>query len=157
MPPSDTRPASGRSNPAIRRSVVVFPEPDGPSMVKNSPWAISRSTSSTAATSPNCLRSPLSEMSGGADGVAKRLLHDLEAAIEIVLGRDERDEDSQDVAVEAARQQHQPALTSVRRRLGRQVRCGLLGVAIVDQFQSQHWADPANLADLRDALGHVVK
>jgi hypothetical protein len=29
-----------------------FPRPEGPSMVKNSPWAISRSTESTATTSP---------------------------------------------------------------------------------------------------------
>ena len=30
-------PSSGRSKPAISRSVVVLPEPDGPSSVKNSP------------------------------------------------------------------------------------------------------------------------
>ena len=30
-------PVVGRSKPAIRRSVVVLPEPDGPSIVKNSP------------------------------------------------------------------------------------------------------------------------
>ena len=34
------------------RRVVVFPDPDGPSSVKNSPRPISRSTPSTAATSP---------------------------------------------------------------------------------------------------------
>ena len=33
------RPASGRSKPAIIRSVVVFPQPDGPSSEKNSPLA----------------------------------------------------------------------------------------------------------------------
>ena len=37
MPASSTVPASGRSKPAISRSVVVLPEPDGPSSVKNSP------------------------------------------------------------------------------------------------------------------------
>ncbi len=36
-PPSSTVPASGRSKPAISRSVVVLPEPEGPSSVKNSP------------------------------------------------------------------------------------------------------------------------
>ena len=36
-PPSSTRPSSGSSKPAISRSVVVLPEPDGPSSVKNSP------------------------------------------------------------------------------------------------------------------------
>ena len=52
LPRSSTVPSSGRSNPAITRSVVVFPEPEGPSMVKNSPRWISRSTPSTAVTSP---------------------------------------------------------------------------------------------------------
>ena len=37
VPASSTRPASGSSKPAISRSVVVLPEPDGPSSVKNSP------------------------------------------------------------------------------------------------------------------------
>jgi hypothetical protein len=36
-PPSSIEPPSGRSKPAIMRSSVVFPEPDGPSIVKNSP------------------------------------------------------------------------------------------------------------------------
>ena len=31
------RPLVGRSKPAIMRSVVVLPQPDGPSIVKNSP------------------------------------------------------------------------------------------------------------------------
>ena len=52
LPPSSTMPSSGRSKPAITRSVVVLPEPDGPSIVKNSPRPISRSTPSTAVTSP---------------------------------------------------------------------------------------------------------
>ena len=53
VPPAEVdRPASGRSKPAISRRVVVLPEPDGPSMVKNSPAASSRSTPSTARTSP---------------------------------------------------------------------------------------------------------
>src|SRR2546423_9678729 len=61
------RPSSGRSKPAIRRSVVVLPEPDGPSSVKNSPAATSRSTSSTATTEPNDLRSDASRTSAGAE------------------------------------------------------------------------------------------
>ena len=51
-PASSIVPAVGSSNPAIIRSVVVLPEPEGPSMVKNSPRQISRSTPSTAVTSP---------------------------------------------------------------------------------------------------------
>ena len=52
------RPAVGRSKPATSRSTVVLPEPEGPSIEKNSPSAISRSRSSTARTSPKCLLSP---------------------------------------------------------------------------------------------------
>jgi hypothetical protein len=52
VPASSTVPASGRSKPAISRNVVVLPEPDGPSSVKNSPRRTSRSMPSTAATSP---------------------------------------------------------------------------------------------------------
>ena len=44
VPASSMRPASGSSKPAMRRSVVVLPEPDGPSSVKNSPRAMSSDT-----------------------------------------------------------------------------------------------------------------
>src|SRR5581483_4395094 len=54
-PRSRMRPSSGCSKPAIIRSVVVLPQPDGPSIVKNSPSWISRSTPATAACLPNCL------------------------------------------------------------------------------------------------------
>ena len=42
-PASSIRPALGISSPAIMRSVVVLPHPDGPSSVISSPFAISRS------------------------------------------------------------------------------------------------------------------
>src|SRR3954454_23250684 len=132
-PSSRIAPESGISKPAIRRSVVVLPEPEGPSMVKNSPWPISRSTSSTAATSPNCLRSPISATSGGADGVAKRLLHDLEPAVEVLVGCHERHQDAQHVSVQAAREQHQPTLSCVRSGLCGEVRRGCLRVAVMDE------------------------
>src|SRR5713226_5190637 len=45
-------PAETVSSPAIMRSVVVLPQPDGPSMVKNSVSRTSKLTSSTAARSP---------------------------------------------------------------------------------------------------------
>jgi len=51
-PASSIVPSSGVSKPAIIRSVVVLPDPEGPSIVKNSPCAISRSIVSTATTSP---------------------------------------------------------------------------------------------------------
>ena len=49
---------SGISNPAIIRSVVVFPQPLGPSSEKNSPSRIPRSTSWTALGLPNRLLTP---------------------------------------------------------------------------------------------------
>ncbi len=43
-------PSSGYSKPAIMRSSVVFPQPEGPSSEKNSPRRMERSTRSTAMT-----------------------------------------------------------------------------------------------------------
>ena len=47
-PSSRIAPEVGVSNPAIIRRVVVFPQPDGPSIEKNSPEAIEKSASRTA-------------------------------------------------------------------------------------------------------------
>src|SRR5262245_58353755 len=55
LPSSNTCPADGDSKPAIRRRLVVLPQPDGPSKVKNSPGATSRSTVSSPTTSPKRL------------------------------------------------------------------------------------------------------
>ena len=44
----------GRSKPAIIRKQVVLPEPEGPSIEKNSPSVISSITLSTALSSPKC-------------------------------------------------------------------------------------------------------
>ena len=65
-------PSVGSSNPAIIRRVVVFPDPDGPSMLKNSPSAISRSMPATAATSPKRLVTPSSRTAGGASLGSRR-------------------------------------------------------------------------------------
>jgi hypothetical protein len=51
-PRTRTRPASGASKPAIMRSVVVLPQPDGPRREKNSPSAMASDTSSTARAAP---------------------------------------------------------------------------------------------------------
>ena len=42
-----TKPLSGRSSPATHRNVVVLPQPDGPSNVKNVPVGSSNATSRT--------------------------------------------------------------------------------------------------------------
>src|SRR6476646_855180 len=69
------RPEVGVSNPAIMRSVVVLPEPDGPSIEKNSPWRTSRSTPATAMIGdtppPNSLRTPSSRIAGPNDAVER--------------------------------------------------------------------------------------
>ena len=50
------RPLVGCSKPAIMRRVVVLPQPDGPSSVKNSPGGMCRSIPSTATTLVEGLR-----------------------------------------------------------------------------------------------------
>src|SRR5262245_63145144 len=56
-PPIEIVPAVGCSNPAIQRSVVVLPHPDGPSSTTISPAAMRKLTSSTAGRpTRNCLR-----------------------------------------------------------------------------------------------------
>ena len=50
--PSRIFPPSGLSRPAMSASVVLLPQPDGPSKVKKVPAGISRSKPSTALTSP---------------------------------------------------------------------------------------------------------
>ena len=67
-PSSRTVPRVGSSKPAIIRIVVVLPQPDGPSMEKNSPVRMARSMPRTAViTSPrewNSLATPSSPMAG---------------------------------------------------------------------------------------------
>src|SRR2546426_10642503 len=53
-PPMSISPDVGRSGPAIIRSSVVFPEPEGRSRTRNPPSRIERSTPSTAWRSPKC-------------------------------------------------------------------------------------------------------
>src|SRR6266498_180373 len=52
LPPMRTSPRVGSSSPAIIRRSVDFPEPDGPRKTRNSPSAMTRSTSLTAPSSP---------------------------------------------------------------------------------------------------------
>src|SRR5690242_2029817 len=60
LPPSRISPAVGTTKPAIMRSVVVLPHPDGPSSTTSSPCAMSRSTPATAWNSPYALVRPVS-------------------------------------------------------------------------------------------------
>src|SRR5688572_16855145 len=61
-PATWTRPESGSSKPAIMRSDVVLPQPDGPSREKNSPAAMSSVTPSTASTRPSKVLVTLSSL-----------------------------------------------------------------------------------------------
>ena len=52
LPPMRISPEVGRSSPAIARSVVVLPQPDGPSSVRCSPAPTVKLTPRTATTVP---------------------------------------------------------------------------------------------------------
>src|SRR3954447_13363924 len=54
-PSSRMRPEVGNSSPAIIRSVVVLPQPEGPSRQKNSPSSTMKLELCTATNSPNAL------------------------------------------------------------------------------------------------------
>ena len=58
-PPIEMVPAVGRSKPAIIRSVVVLPQPDGPRNDTNSPFSALRLKSWTAYVVPNCFWIPV--------------------------------------------------------------------------------------------------
>src|SRR5579862_3691391 len=105
LPPSTTAPESGCSKPAMIRNVVVLPEPEGPSSVKNSPSATCRSTFSTATTSPYVLRTLVSETSAGKAG-----LQDVQSAIELLVGDRQRRQEPDHVAVDTAGEEHESAL-----------------------------------------------
>src|SRR6185436_19153590 len=55
-------PRSGVSKPATSLRQDVFPEPEGPSMAKNSPGSMANETSSTARTSPKMRETPRNSM-----------------------------------------------------------------------------------------------
>src|SRR5262249_27878713 len=56
--PNRMRPSSSSQKPATMRNSVVFPQPDGPSSVKNSPSRTESDTLSTARTVPNVRATP---------------------------------------------------------------------------------------------------
>ena len=53
LPSTSTRPERGRANPAITRSSVDFPEPEGPSSAKNSPGSMARLILRSTSVLPN--------------------------------------------------------------------------------------------------------
>ena len=57
-------PLVGRSRPTIIRAIVVFPEPDSPTMASDRPGQRLKETLSTAANSPNFLPSEAASKTG---------------------------------------------------------------------------------------------
>src|SRR3954468_5208091 len=146
-PSSLIAPASGRSKPAITRSVVVLPEPDGPSIVKNSPARMSRSRLSIATTSPNARRTPRRRTASA----GKRFVEDGKAFLELLVGCRERRQEADHVAVEPAREQDEAFLAC---RSGH----GARGVAVLfDELEREHRAETPHLADDLVARRHVVE
>src|SRR4051794_18863590 len=144
-PPRATRPASGRSKPALIRNVVVFPEPDGPSSVKNSPSPTFRSTSWTATTSPYVFRMPSTPTSA-----AKAPLQDVETALELFVTDREGDEDADHVAVDAAREEQQALLAGLARDPGRLV------TILLRQLERHHRAEAAHLGAVGRHRGQAL-
>ena len=55
-PPIRISPSVTSSSPAIMRSSVLLPQPDGPTSTTNSPFSIARSTPCSTETMPKFLR-----------------------------------------------------------------------------------------------------
>src|SRR6266851_4319460 len=108
-PSMTTRPASGLSKPASRRSSVVLPQPELPSRANNSPRSMTRSTPSTAATAPKRLVRPSMRtidvsfiVTGAALLHARQKTHWLRRPIDGANGTDDvRDRDITEVLVTA--------------------------------------------------------
>src|SRR5438445_467499 len=66
LPQARMVPAVGRSSPTTIRATVVFPEPDSPTIASDPPSGTANSTSSTATSGPNSLRSPCTARTGSA-------------------------------------------------------------------------------------------
>src|SRR3982751_3062004 len=70
LPSSRISPSVGVSNPASIISVVVLPEPEGPSSVRNSPRSMSRSRPSTTRVSPSYVLHTAAKRTIGSDMLA---------------------------------------------------------------------------------------
>src|SRR5688572_22657508 len=105
-------PADASSSPAIIRSVVVLPQPDGPSRQTVSPAATFRSTSRTAASAPKCLLMRLSSIVDMAERASAFDRTEGHAAQQVVL-QEERDQDDRDQKQRLDRREQSPAHADV--------------------------------------------
>src|SRR5689334_21301010 len=120
------------------RRVVVLPEPDGPSIAKNSPSATSRLTRSTATTSPYVFRTPRRLTAAAPDGsgccCSKRLLEPVEARIEVLVGRGDRHQDADHVVVDPGLQDDEPPVERRRDRRRCDVGPGLARLTVLHEL-----------------------
>src|SRR5436190_18518668 len=84
LPSRLTSPESGGSSPAITRSSVVLPQPDGPRKQTNSPASMARLTSSSATTLPK--RLPM--LRSDRNTICLRRSRDLSLDLLLPLGND---------------------------------------------------------------------
>src|SRR5262249_31893461 len=148
-PPIDTVPVVAASSPAMIRSSVDFPEPDGPTRTSISPSATSSAMSSSALTPPsNSLLTPASWM----PSIANLLLldrptqHSLdEATVEEQVNDEDRQRDEQggggdpgDIGAEAAVE------------VGEAERRGAVSVGGVDHHQREQELVPGGHEEERD-------
>src|SRR5258705_11121463 len=90
------RPAVGSTKPAIRLSVVVFPQPDGPRRERNSPSSTARSSASTARTLPYARVQPWSSTTAFGTALAMSVLEQDPAEAEIPVGEPDHQKGDQD-------------------------------------------------------------
>ena len=145
-----------------RRSAAASsscPSPTGPSIVKNSPardLEVDAVDGDDVAVTPCGADQPDVGRCDGSDVSWRSALastsassSSVEPAVEILVGRDERDEDADDVAVQAAREKDQAALARGRRRRASRASAPAPSSRGRDELEREHRAEPAHLADRR--------
>src|SRR5215469_15871431 len=92
------------------------------------------------------------ELRSACHGLLERALHDLEALLDNFIGGGERHEDARHISVDAAGEEDQAVLEALLRpALGEACR-GLLGGAVLYQFDRDHAPETAHLADAGEAI-----
>ena len=87
----------------------------------------------------------------------ERLLEDAEAFLQVLVRDDERNEDANDVAVEAAREEDEAALARELGRPLREVGGRLFRLPVDHELEGEHRPEPAHLAHVLGALGDLVE
>ena len=149
-------PSVGSSKPPIMRSVVVLPQPDGPSSAKKRPCSISSDRLSTATTSPKRFVRFVSRMSATLISLPCLGQHLAERAgdlVELLLGRDQRRRDLDDRIAAVVGPADQAFLEERRREEAAQQRLALLVVERLARLLVLHElerVEEARAADVAD-------